>query len=228
LNIQRALSELAEIRAQLDRTTSYQGFRSLATGFSALLAIVGGVLESTFVTDPQTQIDPYLAIWLGVAVASSLLAGSEMIIRGIVSRKLQVWVTHRKLVANLLPSLIVGSVLTLVIAEHALESSGAGMIWSLPGMWAMVFGLGIFSCRQDLPRATGWVSAYYLFAGIVCLLINSQTHQLAPLQMVLLFGVGQTALGFVLFWNVERKAVDVNALSNTLSQDANHGSQQNG
>ena len=208
MNIHRALSEVAEIRAQLDRTASYQGFRSLATGFSALLVIIGGILESTFVADPQMQIDPYLAIWLGVAVASSMLAGSEMIIRGIVSRKLQVWVTHRKLVANLLPSLIVGSVLTLVIGEHALESISGGMIWSLPGVWAMLFGLGVFSCRHDLPRSTGWVAAYYLFAGIICLLINSQTHVVAPWQMVMLFGVGQAALGFVLYWNVERKQKD--------------------
>ncbi len=56
--------------------------------------------------------------------------------------------------------------------------------------------------------STGWVAAYYLFAGIICLLINSQTHVVAPWQMVMLFGVGQAALGFVLYWNVERKQKD--------------------
>lgn len=39
-------------------------------------------------------------------LASSLLAGVEMIVRGIYSGNRQVWITHRKLISNLMPAVV--------------------------------------------------------------------------------------------------------------------------
>ena len=83
MNVQRALSEVAEIRAQLDRTANFRGFRSLATGFSALVVLLGAIVQTAWLDASSSQIDVYLSIWLGVAFASSALAGGEMIVRGV-------------------------------------------------------------------------------------------------------------------------------------------------
>ena len=81
----------------------------------------------------------------------------------------------------------------------------AGLMWALPGVWAMVFGLGLFACRYELPQSASWVAGFYVMAGMVCLLINSQLHQLSAWQMVVLFGFGQSFLGLSLFFNGERR-----------------------
>jgi hypothetical protein len=214
MNVHRALSDVAEMRAQLDRAANYRGFRSLATGFSALVVLLGAIVQAAWVEASAINVDAYLSIWLGVAIASSALAGIEMIVRGILSRNRQVWITHRRLIGNLVPSMIVGSVLTLALANHALaQPTGLGMMWALPGIWAMIFGLGLFTCRHELPRPANWVAMYYLITGMICVLINSQLvgansesfNQLSAWQMVVMFGLGQSFLGLVLYWNVERK-----------------------
>ena len=217
MNVHRALSDVAEMRAQLDRTASYRGFRSLATGFSSLAVLLGAIIQTVGANAPMMQIESYLSIWLGVAIASSALAGFEMIVRGCLSNNRRVWITHRRLIGNLMPSLIVGCVLTLALANYAMEHTAAvkdsSLIWALPGTWAMIFGLGLFTCRHEMPRMANWVAMYYMVAGMVCLLINSQVgvtfnelfNQRTAWQMVLLFGLGQSFLGLVLYWNVERK-----------------------
>ncbi len=217
MNVQRALSEVAEIRAQLDRTANFRGFRSLATGFSALVVLLGAIVQTAWLDASSNQIDVYLSIWLGVAFASSALAGGEMIVRGVYSGNRQVWITHRRLIGNLMPSMIVGSALTFALANHASgqssQSASFGMLWALPGMWAMLFGLGLFTCRHEMPRPANWVAMYYLVAGMCCVLFNSQLSgqssdsfgELSAWQMVVLFGLGQSFLGLVLYWNVERK-----------------------
>ena len=161
-------------------------------------------------------IGSFLTIWLGVAIASSLSAGLEMIVRGILSGNRQVWLTHRKLISSLLPALLVGAVLTGALFNFAMSSSehmGRELIAMLPGMWAMLFGLGLFSCRAALPGSARKVAAYYLAAGMICLMFGFQgsdpqsasVFSISSWQMIFLFGLGQSFLGLVLYWNVERE-----------------------
>jgi hypothetical protein len=205
MNVHRALSDVAQIRAQLDRTTNHRGFRSSATGFSGLIVVAGATLQANSIGQTTLDVDACLSIWLSVALISSCIAGAEMIIRGIRSRSQTVWRTHQKLVSNLLPSLIAGSILTFVIANHAIEqTTSASLMGTLPGLWAMIFGLGLFGCRFELPAASRWVAAYFLLGGSVCLSFGGSHHEFVCWQMVLLFGVGQMLLGWTLFWNVEQ------------------------
>lgn len=209
MNVHRAISDVAQIRAQLDRTANHRGFRSSATGFSAVIVIAGATIQSNWLApdigQTASNVDACLSIWLSVAFISSCVAGAEMIVRGIRSRSQTVWRTHQKLVSNLFPSLIVGSVLTFVIANHAIEqTANASLMGTLPGLWAMTFGLGLFSCRFELPSASRWVAAYFLLGGVACLSFGGSHQEFASWQMVLLFGIGQMLLGWTLYWNVER------------------------
>ncbi len=207
MNIHRALSDIAEIRAQLDRTETYRGFRSLAVGVSVALLLVGAWLEQAWVADPIVSVDRYLTVWFCVAIASATLALVEMSIRARVSENELVGKMHWSLARQISPSLLVGFVLTLVIVAHAREqpTASAGLMWSLPGVWSMIYGLGLFSCHKHLPSQTLGVAVYFLFAGILLLAHNWSTRELAGWQMIASFGVGQTCLAIVLFWNLERR-----------------------
>jgi len=207
MNIHRALSDIADIRAQLDRTESYRGFRSAAVGISVGLLIVGAWFEKVWVTDASVAVDQYLTVWFCVAAASSVLAAAEMLIRARISGNELVAKMHWSLARQIAPSLLVGFVLTLLIAAHALEQTdgSTGLMWALPGVWSMIYGLGLFSCHKHLPSQTLGVAAYFVFAGVLILAYNWSTRELAGWQMIATFGVGQACLAIVLFWNLERR-----------------------
>ena len=212
MNIHRALSDIAEIRAQLDRTETYRGFRSLAVGVSVLVLFAGAWAESRWVGAGAEQIDRYLTIWFCVALLSAVIAGCEMMVRVRISGNQMVAKMHGSLVRHILPSLLVGFVVTLLIGAHAHEvaeggevSVSASLLWALPGLWSMIYSLGLFNCRRDLPASAVWVAVYLLVVGATLLAHNWFTRELNGWQMLVSFGVGQAALGFVLFWNLERR-----------------------
>ena len=41
-------------------------------------------------------------------------------------------------------------------------------LWMLPGLWSILFSLGIFASYRLLPRETFWLAVYYLAAGVGC------------------------------------------------------------
>ena len=175
MNIHRALSDIAEIRAQLDRTETYRGFRSVATGISVLIVAVGVWFESFWVDPSAVQVDRYLTIWIGVAIVSALAGLIEMLIRSRVSGNRLVGKMHWALARQIAPCFLVGIAVTFLIGAHAYEQSGsvdgeltkgAGMIWALPGLWTMIYSLGVFNCRSHLPTQALGVAIYLLLSLI--------------------------------------------------------------
>jgi hypothetical protein len=72
----------------------------------------------------------------------------------------------------------------------------------LPGLWAMVFGLGIFASRPYLPRTTGWVALYYLTAGALLLALTREAS--SAWEVGGTFALGQLGTAAALTWNRER------------------------
>lgn len=211
MNIHRAISDIADIRAQLDRTETYRGFRSTAVGVSVLVLIVGALVEKAWVSQPTIEFSRYLTVWISVAAICALLAAFEMVIRGRISGNRLVWKLHRSLITQIAPSLVVGSFLTLLIGSHAMEQSspGSDLMWSLPGIWSMLYGLGLLASNRQLPAQAILVGVYFLCSGAVVLAYGWSTRELAGWQMIATFGIGHTLLAWVLFWNLEKKRAPV-------------------
>ena len=207
MNIHRALSDIADIRAQLDRTETYRGFRSVAVGISVAIVLAGAWMEETWLAEPAANVYQYLTVWISVAIASALIAFAEMLIRARISTNELVTKMHWSLARQIAPSLLVGFVLTILIAAHELEqpANSSGLTWALPGVWSMIYGLGLFACYKHLPTQTLGVAVYFLSAGMVILAYSWSTRELAGWQMIASFGVGQACLAIVLFWNLERR-----------------------
>lgn len=208
MNIHQALSDIAEIRAQLDRTETYRGFRSTAIGVSVLVVFGGAWLQRAFVADPNTQIDRFLTIWFVVAVSSICIAGFEMLVRSRVSKNRLVNRMHWSLLSQMAPCLAVGFVLTLLIADNAYENpyGDGGLIWALPGIWSMLYSLGLFACQRQLPVQAKGVAIYILLVGVAILALNWKTGVPEGWQMIVSFGVGHIFLASILYWNVERRS----------------------
>jgi hypothetical protein len=151
----------------------------------------------------------YLALWIGVAAICGTVWGAEMVLR---CRRTTLSLTKQMTllaVEQFLPCVVAGGVLTWVIVTYAEGMAEdmkdpADILWVLPGLWAVIFSLGVFASCRLLPRPMFWVGAYYLASGVAALVLARGDAALSPWAMVGTFGVGQLLAAVVLYLTLER------------------------
>jgi hypothetical protein len=199
MELREALTQITEIRLQLARTEVFRGYRAMPVAFSGVVALLAAVIQALTITDPILQIGPYLALWIGAAVVSGMAAGLEMVVRARhakspLTRELT-WLA----LEQFCPCLLAGSLLTVVLVRVAPAS-----LWMLPGLWQIVYSLGVFASCRLLPRATFWVAVFYLGTGLAALAVGPGDGALSPWTMGIPFGTGQFLAAAVLYCTLER------------------------
>jgi hypothetical protein len=202
MDLHDALDQIADIRLHIARTQLFRGYRSLSTGATGVVALVAAAAQAQFAPQPRGQLGEYLTVWLLAAVVSLAIVVIELAVR---CWRRDPWPLQREMsfhaIEQFVPCLVAGGLLTLVIVEFARPAA-----WMLPGLWAILFGLGVFASRRLLPRATFAVGGFYLFAGLMILAVGGHDHDaaLTPWTMGLSFGIGQLAAAAVLYFTLER------------------------
>jgi hypothetical protein len=199
-NLSRALDQISEIRRQMVRGQVFRGYRAQTTALTGVLAIVAAALQPRLIPEPWLQLPAYLGMWCGLAVFSAAIFSIELITR---CRRLASPLQNERAAEaaeRFIPSLAAGTIVTIVFF-HSLPAQ----LWMLPGLWAILFSLGIFASRTLLPRGITGVAGYYLLAGAVDLMKARGPHAFSPWAMGLTFGVGQLLAAAVLYWNLERR-----------------------
>ncbi len=195
MELQDALERLSVIHDQVAKSEMYRGYRSWSIGASGIACLAAAALQPTWVDSPVR----YVGYWCAVAAGCAGVAASEILINYLVQGDSHHRRTTRRVIGQLVPCLVAGAALTLSILRVSPAATAL-----LPGLWSIVFGLGIFASRPYLPRSTGFVALGYLIAGS-WLLMHSQMGVLPTAWKVgLPFGVGQLAAAVVLYWNLER------------------------
>ncbi len=201
MDLHDALSQIAEIRQQMARTEVFRGYRAGPVAASGGLAMLAAVVQTGWIGDPSGQKAAYLGLWIGAAVVSGVAAGL-----GIAARRRLIASSWSREVTRLAleqfaPSVVAGGLLTAVIVRSVPEAFSL-----LPGLWQILFGLGVFASCRLLPRATWLVAAFYLATGLF--VVGLGPAALSPWAMGLPFGVGQILAAAVLYWNLERGDVE--------------------
>jgi len=199
MELREALSQISEIRAQVARTETFRGYRSLTVGFTGLLALAAAGVQSALLTNPADHMRGYLVLWIAAAALSLLAAGTELCVRAYASSSMLARQLTALAVEQFLPCVAAGVVVTTAVALRA-----ADRIWMLPGLWSVLFGLGIFASCRLLPRMTFFVALYYLFCGAVLLIVAEPAFALSPWAMGVTFGVGQLSAAAILYLHLER------------------------
>lgn len=197
MELRDAIDQISHIRMQMARAEIFRGLRAVTVGFSGLLAVLAAVAQVALVADPATE-SAYLVIWLGAAVLSAVTAGLEMAARCRVSGSGLTRSTVLLAVEQFLPCMVAGGLVTFAMASFAPES-----IWLLPGLWQVLFSLGLFASHRLLPRPIFWVAVFYMLSGILMLSVLGE-QALSPWAMGLPFGIGQLAMAAALYWTLER------------------------
>jgi hypothetical protein len=200
MELREALAQISEIRDHLARTETFEGYRSATVAASGLLALAAAGVQAAWIPDPTARLGEHLALWVAVAAVSVAITGIEMFVRCRRAASETAARLTRMVVEQFLPCLVVGALLTVAIFVVAPETA-----WMLPGLWALVFGLGVFASARLFPRPVTWVAGWYLLSGIGCLAAAKRVEPLSPWLMVSTFGVGQLLAAAVVYWSVERK-----------------------
>lgn len=191
-DLDKALGDITSIRRQVARTTEFRGYGPATLAATGLFAISAAAFQSLWVPDPAHQIARYLWVWVSTAVLSAVLTGTQMYTR---TRRIHSGMSDEMIhmaVEQFLPAVGAGFLLTVVLLRAV-----PGSLWLLPGLWQIVFSLGIFSSCRFLPRPILAAGAWYLFTGLVCIGFAG-SRALAPWAMGIPFGVGQLLVAAIL------------------------------
>jgi hypothetical protein len=192
--LQQALSEIHSIRTQVARGTEFRGYGPASIAASGILALVVAAAQTQWMAkSAKADLAVWLGVWAGTAVVSVFLTGLETFVR---ARRVHVGFAKEMVqsaVAQFLPAVMVGFLLAVVMMRVAPEEC-----WMLPGLWELIFSLGVFASCRFLPGQMFAVGVWYLAAGLFCLVAGSATRSLSPWTMGIPFGVGQLLVAAVL------------------------------
>ncbi|MGA8534440.1 MAG: hypothetical protein WB615_10070 [Candidatus Tumulicola sp.] len=190
MDLQQALSDLAEVRDRLAHVQRFEGYSGPAAVLSGFAALVAGYVQLQVAPLPHTPeaLRAYVAIWMiCLAVALALNYGT-----------VAVWVFQnrgpgaqsqfRSAARSIAPSVVLGGALTLALLH-------AGAYALLPGTWFALYALGLFASRGAIPTSTVGITVAFAALAVVFLITPLAQAALAWWVMPLGFGVGQIAIG---------------------------------
>ena len=192
-DLEKALADISEIRSQMARGTEFRGYGPATLAATGGLALLAAIAQTLWLPNPAVHVGLYVALWGSAAGISVTLIGLDMILRS--------WRIHSGLaqemiwaaVEQFLPAGVAGVLLTLTLLQYSPDD-----LWMLPGLWQIVFSLGVFACCRFLPRAMFAVGIWYLLAGLACLVLAQDAHAFSPWAMGVPYGVGQVLVAAIL------------------------------
>jgi hypothetical protein len=186
--LHRALHDIGTIRKQVARTTEFRGYGPVTLAITGVLAGIAAAVQARIVPD----LAGYLTVWVATAVLGAAFTGAQVYLR---SRRLHSGMSDEMLrmaVEQFLPAIAAGLLLTVVLVGCA-----PAACWMLPGLWQIVFSLGVFSSCRFLPREMLAAGIWYLASGLLCVSLGDG-RALAPAAMGIPFGVGQMLVAAIL------------------------------
>jgi hypothetical protein len=192
--LNRALGEISSIRRQMARSTEFRGYGPATLATTALIAVLAATVQACWVPEPAAHVSAYLGIWIWTAALSAALTGVQMYTR---ARRMHSAMSDemiRMAVEQFLPSVAAGVLTTIVILRFV-----PAAFWMLPGVWQIIFSLGVFSSCRFLPRPMLAAGAWYLLTGLVCIALGDNSA-LSPWTMGIPFGAGQLLVAGILLF----------------------------
>ena len=185
-NLDKALAEINAIRGQMARATEFRGFGPLTSAATGLIAIVAATGQHFWLKLPTNHTSDWLALWIATAFVSAALIGAEMFTRSRRHHSTMAEDMMRTAIEQFLPAAAAGVLLTGVLIVFSPPS-----LWLLPGVWQILFSLGVFASCKFLPKSIVLVGFWYLGCGLLCIAAAQGPRALSPWAMGVPFGIGQ-------------------------------------
>jgi hypothetical protein len=193
-DLDKALADITAIRSQMARGAEFRGYGPMTIAATGVLAIAAAGAQALWLPDPAADVHVYIALWVATAVICAILIGIEMVAR---TRRIHSGLADEMIHAateQFIPAGVAGVLLTVVLYRFAPQT-----LWMLPGLWQIVFSLGIFASCRSLPRAMFGAGVWYLAAGLASLAFANDARAFSPYAMAVPYGLGQLYIAIVLF-----------------------------
>jgi len=202
-DLNKALGDIHSIRKQMAQATEFRGYGPITLASTGILAVVAAGAQALWLPEPAIHVAAYVGIWIWTAVVSASIVGAEMFAR---TRRIHSGMADemiRMAVEQFLPAVGVGGLMTLVLVCFV-----PGSVWMLPGIWQVIFSLGVFSSCRFLPRPIAAAGAWYLLTGLTAISLGDN-RALAAWVMGIPYGAGQLLVAGILLFN-EKEGSDEN------------------
>jgi hypothetical protein len=164
--------------------------------------VLAGAAQAHWLPDPATHSVQYVVLWLTTGVFCAALIGTQMLTRASRLHSDMADEMIRMAVAQFLPAAVAGAVLPFVLL-HVTQS----VFWMLPGLWQIIFSLGVFASCRCLPRPMLLVGAWFLLTGLVCIGLGD-ARSLAPSMMAGPYAVGMALVAAIHYFSAKKAASD--------------------
>jgi hypothetical protein len=198
--LNRALGDISSIRRQMARSTEFRGYGPATLAATGLIAVLAAGVQAMLLPDPAAHIPTYLSIWISTACLSAALTGIQMYTR---TRRMHSGMSQEMMhmaVEQFLPSVGAGLLITFVLAHYV-----PAALWMIPGIWQVIFSLGVFSSCRFLPRPMLAAGGWYLVTGLACISLAGN-RALSPWAMGIPYGAGQLLVAAILLFSAHESS----------------------
>ena len=120
LELRQALEDISAIRSQVARGTQFRGYGPLSVASSGILALGVAAAQSLWPSDGNLKV--FLLVWISTAAVAAFLAALQTIV---LVRRVHSGIAMEMIeaaVAQVLPCIVVGILLTVVMLRVAPEA----------------------------------------------------------------------------------------------------------
>ncbi len=181
----RAMDNLRYIRGMMERAatfTAVSGWGQIVIGVTA----IGAALIASRQTLPLA----WAATWLAEAGIAGGISVASMTLKAHAANMPMISGPMRKLILILSPPIIVGAVLTAVLAQR-------GSFELLPGVWMLLYGAAVVSAGTYSVRSVPVMGAAFMLSGAITLV---SPHAWATGLMIAAFGGLHILFGAWIAW----------------------------
>ena len=189
-DLNRALVDIRSIRRQVAQTSEFYGYGPLTLSATAAFALLAGALQAHWLPDPASHPGQYVGLWLTTAVVSAALIATQMLTRANRLHSGMADEMIRLAVLQFLPAGAAGAALPLLLLQVT-----HSVFWMLPGLWQIIFSLGVFASCRCLPRLMYLVGGWFLLTGLASIALGD-TRALGAevMSLTYAFGMAQVAV----------------------------------
>jgi hypothetical protein len=194
MEIERALSDLAEVRDRLIRAQRFDGYSAAAATASGVVALAAGYTQWLVAPLPQApeSLRTYVLIWMACLAVALALNYGGVVVWVLKHRGPAAASGFRSAARSIAPSVVLGGLLTAALIDRSDYAL-------LPGTWFALYAIGLFASRDVIPQATLVVTLGFTALAALFLVSPLQSVALSWWVMPLGFGIGQIAVG-CLIW----------------------------
>ena len=196
--LNKALADILEIRAQIAVGTSFRGYGPTAMAATGVIGLLTAALQAVrpdlFASSP----DMFVYCWLGAAAFCAAVVRIEMQGR---SRRMHSHLADTMInqaIEQFMPAAAASLFLPLLLLRFAPQA-----VWIMPGLWQLFASLGLFASVRSLPRSMALAGGWYFVSGFACLLWASSSQTLSPWLMGVPFFAGQMLMAAILHFSAQ-------------------------